>query len=362
MEKHELLSQHNTTLLLSNKNFDIIQYGRNYIDCLRMYFGYYNVVPNLKTINAIDIDKMKVWFEKTYQIQIIKQHYRNDFDSLKMKLKIEDHFYFLDDGIMINVEKDSLYLLFSPEIEQKANVLFEQFKSFIKKPKLTTDISLIVVERGELLTKELYVKKPKINFSFHYNDDFLVIHRNIIRQLNKQNNKGLYLFHGLPGTGKSTYIKFLIHQLKKKVIFLSPKMAGDLDNLNMTSFLIANRNSVIVIEDAEELISSRDHIRNSNLSMLLNMTDGILGDSLGIQIIATFNTELKNIDKALLRKGRLTSIYEFKNLSLDKTNCLLKKLGHDVEVDKALPLAEIFNFDISNNYELKLRKAVGFGN
>jgi ATP-dependent 26S proteasome regulatory subunit len=170
------------------------------------------------------------------------------------------------------------------------------------------------------------------------------------------------LFHGNPGTGKSTYIKYLIHQLRKKVIFISPKMAGNLDNVSMTALLLKNCNSVIVIEDAEELIVSRDDARNSNLSMLLNLTDGLLGESLGIQIIATFNSELKNIDKALLRKGRLTSIYEFKNLSLDKTNYLLKKLGHDVEVDKALPLAEIFNFDISNNYEPKLRKAVGFGN
>ncbi len=362
MEKHELSSQSQTSLSLSSKNFDVIQYGRNYIDCLRMFFGYYNAVPNLITIDLIDIDKMKLWFEKTYKTQIIKQHYRHDFDSKKMELSIEDEYYFLDNGIIINMDKNLMCILFLPEIEQKANILLEQFKQFIKKPKLTTDISLIVVERGELVTKELYIKKPKINFSLHYNNNFLAIHRNIIRQLNQNNNKGLYLFHGLPGTGKSTYIKFLIHQLKKKVIFLSPKMAGDLDNLNMTSFLIANRNSVLVIEDAEELISSRDHIRNSNLSMLLNMTDGILGESLGIQIIATFNTELKNIDKALLRKGRLTSIYEFQNLELDRTNNLLKSLGHDVEVTTPLPLADIFNFDVSNNHEPKLRKAVGFGN
>lgn len=362
MEKFELLPEPQSNLSLSANNFDVVQYGASYINCLRMFFGYYNSVPNLKTINTIDIDKMKIWFEKEYQSQIIKQHYRHDFDSKKKSLIIDDHFYFLENGIMLNVLNSSLCLLFLPIVEQRANVIFEQFKDFIQKPKLTTDISLIVIERGEMVTKELYIKKPKINFNLHYNNNFLAIHRIIIRQLNKQDNKGLYLFHGLPGTGKSTYIKFLIHQLKKKVIFLSPKMAGDLDNLNMTSFLISNRNAVLVIEDAEELISSRDHIRNSNLSMLLNMTDGILGESLGIQIIATFNTELKNIDKALLRKGRLTSIYEFKNLALDRTNFLLKNLGHNVEVDKPLPLAEIFNFEISNNHEPRLRKAVGFGN
>ena len=170
------------------------------------------------------------------------------------------------------------------------------------------------------------------------------------------------MFHGLPGTGKSTYIKHLIHQQNKQVIFLSPKLASNLDDLGLTEFLLDNPNCILVIEDAEDLILSRDNHHNSKLSFLLNLTDGLLGESLGIQIIATFNTDLKNIDKALLRKGRLTSIYEFKTLTADKTNTLLKSLGHEVEINESLSLADIFNFDVSNNYQPKLKKAVGFGN
>jgi hypothetical protein len=50
---------------------------------------------------------------------------------------------------------------------------------------------------------------------------------------------------------KSTY-KYLIHQLKKSNLHFS-KMAGELDNLNMTPS--ENRNSVLVI-GYEELITS----------------------------------------------------------------------------------------------------------
>jgi DNA replication protein DnaC len=82
------------------------------------------------------------------------------------------------------------------------------------------DISLIYAQNGELNTKELHLKKPKIDFDIHYNEDFQPIHKEIVKQLNKKDIKGLYLFHGQPGTGKSTYIKYLIHQLKKKVIFI----------------------------------------------------------------------------------------------------------------------------------------------
>ena len=347
--------------LLKN-DFELFNNAGNYVNCYRMFFAYYKIIPNFICIDGIDDKLFKKWFEKAYHNEIIQQHYRQDFITEKKELEFSDHFYLLKNGVMLNIEYSSIYILYSEEQSANANILFQEIKKFIKIPKRTTEISLIYAQNGELNTKELHLKKPKIDFNIHYNEDFFPIHKTMVKQLNKTDTNGLYLFHGQPGTGKSTYIKYLIHQLKKKVIFISPKMAGELDNLSMTPFLLDNRNTVLVIEDAEELITSREEVRNSNLSMLLNLTDGLLGESLGIQIIATFNTDVKNIDKALLRKGRLTTIYEFKNLSLNRTNTLLQKLGHDIEVNKSLPVAEIFNFDKDNHYIPKLQKAVGFGN
>lgn len=349
-------------LSLVKNDFELFNNAGSYVNCYRMFFGYYNTIPNFICIDGIDDTLFKKWFEKEYQSEIIQQHYRQDYNAQQKELEYSDHYYILNNSIMVNIEYTSVYLLYLEEQISQINVLYEQTKTFIKKPKKTTDISLIYAQDGTLNTKEIQIKKPKIDFDIHYNEDFLPIHKAIVKQLNKKDTNGLYLFHGQPGTGKSTYIKYLIHQLKKKVIFISPKMASELDNLSMTPFLLHNRNTVFVIEDAEELITSRDEVRNSNLSMLLNLTDGLLGESLGIQIIATFNTDVKNIDKALLRKGRLSVIYEFKNLSLDRTNSLLQKLGHNSKVNNPLPVAEIFNFDKDNHYIPKIQKAVGFGN
>lgn len=356
-------TEHETTKLdLLIKDLAVFNNASSYINCFRLFFAYYNRIPNFMCVDGIDDKLFKKWFEKEYQNEIIQQHYRQDYNSDKKELEFADHHYILNNGILINTEYTSVYILYSEEQQAQVNVLFEQIKKFIKIPKKTTDISLIYSQSGELSTKEIHIKKPNIDFNIHYNEDFLSIHKEIVKQINKKNTNGLYLFHGQPGTGKSTYIKYLIYQLKKKVIFISPKMAGELDNLSMTPFLLDNRNTVFVIEDAEELINSREEVRNSNLSMLLNLTDGLLGESLGIQIIATFNTDVKNIDKALLRKGRLSQIYEFKNLSIDRTNALLQKLGHTITVDNPMPVAEIFNFEKDNHYVPKLHKAVGFGN
>jgi hypothetical protein len=107
---------------------------------------------------------------------------------------------------------------------------------------------------------------------------------------------------------------------------MPPGLAGNLDTPNIVSLLMENANTVFVIEDAEELILSREKSKNSSISMLLNLTDGLLGESLGIQIIATFNTHVSNIGKALLRKGRLIALYEFNVLAAEKSMALLKKL------------------------------------
>ena len=62
--------------------------------------------------------------------------------------------------------------------------------------------------------------------------------------------------------------------------------------------------------------------------------------------------DVKNIDTALLRKGRMISKYEFTNLEVDKANALLETLGIDAKTTKPMSLAEIFHYE-DDNYEVK---------
>ncbi len=63
---------------------------------------------------------------------------------------------------------------------------------------------------------------------------------------------------------------------------------------------------------------------------------------LRIQIICTFNAPLTRIDKALLRKGRVIASYEFKPLTIKKSNTLLKSLNSEYITTKEMTLAEVF--------------------
>lgn len=346
-------------LELQSKSFEIFDSGRNYINQLRIYYAYFNEIPNIKTVSEIDEKAIIKWVKSEYEEAIISTKYNEECS--KNEREFNDLFLFLENKILINIYSDTFYVLFDEKQEHLAETIIKKAKVFIKKRKRTKEISLVISGQRGLNTMEIEIKKPKLAIDLHYNDDFKPIHHIVLKTLRLKKQKGLFLFHGLPGTGKSTYIKYLIHQQSKKVIFISPKMAGNLDSTNFTEFLILNENSILVIEDAEELITSRENNQNSHLSFLLNLTDGILADSLGIQIIATFNTDLKNIDKALLRKGRLTAIYEFKELTFQKANILAEHLLiENFETLKPMTLAEIFNYK-ETNFQVKKEKAkIGF--
>ena len=348
---------------LTNRNkSDLYANGNGYINHYHYYSAIFETIPNRLTIDELDVVKVRAYINKEYANEIVNQNFAQNYAYKTKKIQFEDQYIVLKNNLVINIYEEAVYLLFANDIVEFANEFLLKLVAFKKKARTskTTDISLIIKGSYGLDTRELKVKKPNLNIDLHYNDDFKAVSANIITNIKKSKTQGLYLFHGQPGTGKSTYIKHLIHQQTKKVIFMPPNMAGNLDSMELTEFLIDNPNCVLVIEDAEDLIVSRENNYNSRLSFLLNITDGILSDSLNIQIIATFNTDLKNIDKALLRKGRLTSIYEFKDLETNKTNDLLKTLKSDYVSEKAMSLADIFNLEVDTNYESKTKKSVGF--
>jgi ATP-dependent 26S proteasome regulatory subunit len=100
---------------------------------------------------------------------------------------------------------------------------------------------------------------------------------------------------------------------------------------------------VLLIEDAEPLLASRQSEgRVVGITNLLNMTDGILNDMLKLQIICTFNVKVKELDKALLRPGRLIARKEFKAMTALDANRLAQQLGVKHHFEKPATLAEVY--------------------
>lgn len=332
-----------------------------YINCLRTYYAYYGVIPSYKVISGLDYLKAINWVETTLRSKVIQKHQKENHCADRKKMECENVLYLLESEILIDIEDNGVVcVLYKTGNEKKAQEIAEKISAFKKRRKIEPKISIVTSSAHGLELTSINCPKPKLQIERNYNDDLQGLHKDIVKFLSNDNRCGLILFHGMPGTGKSTYIRYLISSVRKKFIFLSPRLAGSLDTPNFVSLLIENRNSVLVIEDAEELLVSREKNANSAISILLNLTDGILGESLGIQTICTFNTQTSNIDEALLRKGRLTAMYEFRELSVDKANRLLKGNGSNHIASKPMTLSDIYNTDKPGFSIAANRMQIGF--
>ena len=106
-----------------------------------------------------------------------------------------------------------------------------------------------------------------------------------------------------------------------------------------------------------KLLKSRESENNLSVASLLNISDGLLSDALYVQLICTFNTDIAQLDKALLRKGRIIVRYEFGPLSIEKSRKLTASLGFDYPVNNPMTLAEIFNYqdtDFTRNKDQRI--------
>jgi hypothetical protein len=172
----------------------------------------------------------------------------------------------------------------------------------------------------------------------------------MLHHLNEENGNGLYLLHGHPGTGKTSFIKSVLSLTKRKAIYMSAAMADKLTSPEMIGLLMDYPDSVLVMEDAETTLMKRAADNSSAVSNLLNMSDGFPADFLNLCIICTFNTELDNIDPALLRKGRLKGMFEFKPLQPSQVKELAEFLYIEVDAKKPMSLAEVCNGGVGRNY------------
>lgn len=189
----------------------------------------------------------------------------------------------------------------------------------------------------------------------HFGSNIIKLQKHVIKSLN-EDPSGLHLFQGVAGSGKTSYLNHLTAELAEthRLIYLpissfqficSPEAIGLWISLAEESW--NGKKNIIIIEDAEALIQSRENVgaaQGSVVSTLLNISDGLLGNVLSLHVIATINTECQNIDKALLRSGRLRTYNEFKALDSDQSKRLADHLGKSLpDKDKGYTLAEIYN-------------------
>ena len=316
----------------------------NFLDTKILYLYCFNELPSLNFINQVDGEKVFELFKEKYAGIINKVHKYRWYQKKQKQYNFDKTVVILNNKCVLEFDDDYCEILHDGKQDafvEELTAMANRFKE--KQRRQPLEINLIVRTGRGLDLKAMEIKRTALDLGLFYESDFAATDEIIRKRLNAKNDKGIVLLHGLPGTGKTTYLRYLVGKIKKRVLFLSPTVADNLMNPEFVELLIDNPNSVLIIEDAENIIMDRKHNTGSSVSNLLNISDGLLADFLNVQLICTFNSSLTMVDSALMRKGRLIAKYEFGKLSVAKAQRLSKHLGHDVNIGKPMTIAEIAN-------------------
>lgn len=174
--------------------------------------------------------------------------------------------------------------------------------------------------------------------TLHYGAAFPAWHAEFTVRLRKSlpRGGGLTLLRGEPGVGKSSYLRFLLTQLRRthRFYYLPASSFHLLTSPAMAEFWLqegtdhhGRSGRVVILEDAERLLMERAADNRDAVSNLLNLADGFLGDALQLHVIATVNCPLERIDPALLRPGRLLASHAFERLTKAQAQTLAAAEG-----------------------------------
>ncbi len=343
-------------------------------NCVGLYLNYFDEYPQY----VCEYNSNRKYSEETYiyVVNKILEYINVNFskvnmieleDSVDMQPHLTNH-----DTILFGSDSNKRKVLFNIRTSGKINILCShddkvEFVEFIKNVNSSIaqsnkkEINFIIRSSHGFDSERLTFNCDEEFSIDNYNEDFGIVDETIMESINKELLKGLILLHGGMGTGKTSYIKNIINKSDKEVYYIPPELTSSLSSPEFITFISRNlKNSILVIEDAENVLKHREAGGSQAVSNILNLTDGILGDIVNTMIICTFNSSIEEIDPALLRPGRLLASYHFDKLTEERTSFLVKKLFNIDINNESMSLAEIYNMKNLPIIKEKEKIKIGF--
>lgn len=312
-----------------------------------LFYSLFGTLPNVEYWRMVDdelfLPKLRAFCEE-FPPDWVRQI--NYFDTAEPESDPSLQIAYLSGVIIETVNKNHFSIAFQDPENPLLNKLRELLAASILKPEFKSNISMLCSSNRGFFLAEHEISPLKGPFLKHYNEDIRPIYKTL-QQLTQNVRSGLVLLHGEPGTGKTSFIRKLIETSKRRVIMIPTHLLEALENPSIVELYSEFKDSIFVIEDADDALRKRGTSRSNLVATILNFTDGLLAAMLNVTFICTFNLPIRDLDPALLRQGRLLVRYEFKKLSEQRVKSIRPKWP--IEMLKPMTLAEVLAKPVIEN-------------
>lgn len=171
---------------------------------------------------------------------------------------------------------------------------------------------------------------PILNIEKYYHPDTLKEVNAWIKK-SKKVKSGLSFFSGDRGRGKTSILKYLSEKTDRVILFIPTNYLDQtINNPDFKNFL-KNSKYLLVIDDCEGVCDYPNLVLINNIHQLV---DGILSDSIGVQILMIYNT---SIPSTILNVNNIIDIVEFRKITAAQATEISKK-----EFTKDVNLIDVF--------------------
>lgn len=213
----------------------------------------------------------------------------------------------------------SKYIVSATGDEEVVKKVIEAFKERFVIPKSVKVTRLINFTQQGADTRENQLREEDCFQAF---DSFYPYIEGGIKKLAedfKNSKANAMLFIGSPGTGKSTLLRAFFFLMGYESVY-SVSNENVLLNAAFMSWLEScDEDSLVCIEDADNLILPRKTAGNQQMSALLSSADGTVPNNRKL-VISTNLPTIRDVDEALVRPGRCFKIIQFRQLSTYEAN------------------------------------------
>lgn len=205
-------------------------------------------------------------------------------------------------------------------------------------------VQQIAVEPAKPILPEFY---PWIGDAYAYFDRFMASDASILVLL------------GETGTAKTSFIRSLIWHSGLNTMFTYEESLLKTDQF-FVDFITNARMGMMVVEDADLFLTSREHDGNKIMSKFLNVSDGLPSIGKKKMIFTANITDIARIDNALLRTGRCFDCLRFRKLTYAEACAAAKAAGITVpREERDHSLADLFSA-AKGERSGEMREPVGF--